>query len=431
VLRVIARLNMGGPAHHVGLLGSRLDQGRYETLLLHGEVGSGEDSLEQSVRSMGVRMARVPGLGPELRPHNDLRALAGLVRAIRLTHPDIVHTHTAKAGMLGRLAAVLAGDPRPVIVHTYHGHVLEGYFGPVHEVAYRGLERRLAGVSDALIGVSEATVDDLVRLRVAPRSKFHVIPIGLDLDAFLSSNRNAGAAFRREVGVGADEVLLTFVGRLVPVKGLDLLLRSVARARAMGAPVRLAIVGDGQLRPDLERLSTELGVAARVHFLGYRQDMVSVAAAADVAVLTSHNEGTPVSLIEAAAAATPSVATAVGGVSDVVTPDTGLLVQPGDAEGLARAITTLVQDGSLRTRLGHQARTHVAAQFSARRLVGDIASLYAELSGKPKCLGPDRRTIVVGSASLGSSTSEQSTTRTGLRPGPTTTDRSRRRPSAT
>ncbi len=131
MLRVIARLNMGGPAHHVGLLGSRLDPERYETLLLHGEVGSGEDSLEESVRARGVRMARVPGLRPELRPHDDARALASLVRAVRLTRPDIVHTHTAKAGMLGRLAAVLAGEPRPVIVHTYHGHVLEGYFGPL------------------------------------------------------------------------------------------------------------------------------------------------------------------------------------------------------------------------------------------------------------------------------------------------------------
>lgn len=370
---------MGGPAHHVGLLGSRLDQERYESLLLHGEVGSGEDSLEESVRARGVRMARVPGLGPEVRPPDDARALGSLVRAVRLTRPHIVHTHTAKAGMLGRLAAVLAGEPRPVIVHTYHGHVLEGYFGPVRNAAYRVLERGLAGVSDALIGVSRATVDDLVRLGVAPRSKFRVIPIGLDLDPFLASNPNAGAAFRREVGVRDGEVLLTFVGRLVPVKRVDLLLRSFAQACAMGAPARLAIVGDGELRQELERLSGDLGVTNRVHFAGYRADMVSVAAAADIAVLTSRNEGTPVSLIEAAAAGTPALATSVGGVGDVVTSETGIIAVPDDATGLAEGIAHLAADADRRARLGEGARRRVRERFSVARLIGDIDALYREL----------------------------------------------------
>jgi glycosyltransferase involved in cell wall biosynthesis len=379
VVRVIARLNMGGPAHHVGLLGSRLDPERYETLLLHGEVGSGEDSLEESVRARGVRMARVPGLGPEVRPPDDARALGSLVRAVRLTRPHIVHTHTAKAGMLGRLAAVLAGEPRPVIVHTYHGHVLEGYFGPVRNAAYRVLERGLAGVSDALIGVSRATVDDLVRLGVAPRSKFRVIPIGLDLDRFLASNPNAGAAFRREVGVRDGEVLLTFVGRLVPVKRVDLLLRSFAQACAMGTPARLAIVGDGELRQELERLSADLGVTNRVHFAGYRADMVSVAAAADIAVLTSRNEGTPVSLIEAAAAGTPALATSVGGVRDVVTSETGIIAVPDDATGLAEGIAHLAADADRRARLGEGARRRVRERFSVARLIGDIDALYREL----------------------------------------------------
>jgi glycosyltransferase involved in cell wall biosynthesis len=379
VVRVIARLNMGGPAHHVGLLGSRLDRERYESLLLHGEVGSGEDSLEESVRARGVRMARVPGLGPEVRPPDDARALGSLVRAVRLTRPHIVHTHTAKAGMLGRLAAVLAGEPRPVIVHTYHGHVLEGYFGPVRNAAYRVLERGLAGVSDALIGVSRATVDDLVRLGVAPRSKFRVIPIGLDLDPFLASNPNAGAAFRREVGVRDGEVLLTFVGRLVPVKRVDLLLRSFAQARAMGAPARLAIVGDGELRQELEWLSGDLGVTNRVHFAGYRADMVSVVAAADIAVLTSRNEGTPVSLIEAAAAGTPALATSVGGVGDVVTSENGIIAVPDDATGLAEGIAHLAADADRRARLGEGARRRVRERFSVTRLIGDIDALYREL----------------------------------------------------
>src|SRR5215211_5425868 len=266
VVRVIARLNMGGPAHVVGLLSSRLDPERYETLLLHGEVGAGEDSLEEAVRAQGASMARVPGLRPELRPQDDARALGSLVRAIRRLRPDIVDTHTAKAGMLGRLAAVLAGGPRPKIVHTYHGHVLEGYFGPLKNATYRGLERRLASVSDALIGVSSATVDDLVRLGIAPRGQFRVIPIGLDLKPFLGADPTAGLEFRREAGVRDGELLVTFVGRLAAIKRGDVLLRAFARARDLGAYVRLAVVGDGERRPELEQLASNLGVREHVYF---------------------------------------------------------------------------------------------------------------------------------------------------------------------
>jgi glycosyltransferase involved in cell wall biosynthesis len=384
VLRVIARLNMGGPAHHVGLLGGMLDRERYETLLLHGEVGPGEASFEDSVRARKVTLAKVPGLSPELRPHQDLRALGSLVRAVRHLRPDIVHTHTAKAGMLGRLAAVLAGGARPAIVHTYHGHVLEGYFDPLRTATYRAIERRLAGASDTLVGVSTATVDDLVRLGIAPRPKFRVIPVGLDLEPFLSASPDAGRAFRREAEASADDVLMTFVGRLVAIKRVDLLLRVVTRARQLGAPVRLAVVGDGPLRPSLERLAAELGVREHVYFAGYRAEMVAVTAAAEIAVLSSDNEGTPVSLIEAAAAGKPAVATIVGGVPDVVTRETGLLAPRGDAERLANGIVTLAGDPALRATMGAQARRRVAQRFSAERLVRDIDSLYSELINQPR-----------------------------------------------
>jgi glycosyltransferase involved in cell wall biosynthesis len=379
VLRVIARLNMGGPAHHVGILGASLDPDRYETLLLHGAVGGGEGSLTDSVRARVATTTEVPGLGPELRPHDDARALAHLALAVRRFRPDIVHTHTAKAGMLGRLAAVLAGRPGPVIVHTYHGHVLEGYFDPIRTAVYRGLERQLGRASDRLIGVSSATVDDLVRLRVAPREKFEVIPIGLDLEPFLTSTPAEGKGFRREMGAQDGEVLLTFVGRLVPIKRVDVLLRAVALARRRESRVRLAIVGDGELRGSLEALASELGIDDRVRFAGYRADMVPVVAAADIAVLSSDNEGTPVSLIEAAAAGKPAAATAVGGVADVVTTDTGILAPQGDPVGLGDAIAELARRRELRQRLGENARAHVRSRFSADRLVKDIDRLYGEL----------------------------------------------------
>src|SRR5215212_2073361 len=177
-------MNVGGPAQHVSIVSGRLDPARYDTLLVTGRVGPGEASADHLAAERGARVLTLPDLGPDIDPAADARALAQLVRVVRGFRPHVVHTHTAKAGFLGRLAAAVAVRPRPRIVHTYHGHVLEGYFGRPKTELYRGLERAAARVSDVLVGVSEATVDDLVRLRVAPRERFRVIPLGLELDAF-------------------------------------------------------------------------------------------------------------------------------------------------------------------------------------------------------------------------------------------------------
>ena len=379
VLRVIARMNLGGPAHHVSLLSGRLPAERYRTLLVSGRVGHGEASAAGLAQRHGALLQPLESLGPDIRPLSDVRALAALILTVRRFQPAIVHTHTAKAGIVGRLAALLAARPRPLIVHTYHGHVLEGYFGRTKTAFYRMSERALARPSDCLIGVSRATVDDLVRMRIAPRSKFRTIALGLELERFLGSKPDDGSSFRREVGAGADDVLLTFVGRLVPIKRIDRMLRVVARARADGAPVRLAIVGDGALRGELETLARTLGLTEVVHFSGYRLDLEAIAAAGDVAILTSDNEGTPVSLIEAAAAATPAVATAVGGVPEVVTRDTGLLAAAQDEPALARAVGLLATDRRLRERMGTHAREHVRKRYSSERLLKDVDALYQQL----------------------------------------------------
>ena len=221
-------MNVGGPAYHVSLLSGRLDRDRYSTLLAHGHTGPGEESFAELARQEGCRVEVVEGLGPQVSPIADLRALFGLIRLTRRYRPEIVHTHTAKAGALGRLAARLAIRPRPIIVHTYHGHVLEGYFGPLLSGAYRLLERFLARSTDRLIAVSQATVDDLVRLGVAPRDAFQVVPLGLDLARFDDPDPEAGADFRRRLGVRPDELLVTFVGRLVAIKRVDVLLRAFA-----------------------------------------------------------------------------------------------------------------------------------------------------------------------------------------------------------
>jgi glycosyltransferase involved in cell wall biosynthesis len=377
VLRIIARMNVGGPAYHVSLLSGRLDPDRFETLLVHGQVGRGEASFEELARREGCAVHPLADLRPEIDPRSDARTLRALVRLVREYQPDIVHTHTAKAGFVGRLAAALT-RPRPLIVHTYHGHVLEGYFGPAKNALYRSLERGLARVSDRLVAVSQATVDDLVRLRVASPERFMVIPIGLDLERFRRPDLDAGAEFRRASGAGDEDLLLGFVGRLVPIKRVDVLLNAFAKLREQHDDARLAIVGDGEERPALEQLAAELRVASAVTFHGFMADVAPVAAASDIAVLSSDNEGTPVSLIEAAAAARPAVATDVGGVRDVVG-DGGLVVPPGDPEAFAAALHRLADDPAERVAMGERAQRHVLARHSVDRLLADVGALYEDL----------------------------------------------------
>jgi glycosyltransferase involved in cell wall biosynthesis len=378
VLRIVARLNAGGPAHHVGLLSSRLDARGYKSVLVHGRVSPGEAPLARFDERYPSHRIELPALGREPRPHHDVVCAWYLARLIRRFRPQIVHTHTAKAGVLGRLAA-LSVVPRPRLVHTFHGHVFHGYFGPRKSGAYRRLEQVLGRVSDRILAVSGATAADLTRLRVAAPEKIRILRLGLDLDPFLRSGIDDGHRFRAELGVLDDELLAITVGRLVGVKRLDRALEAVAAARAQGARVRLAVVGDGPLRPRLEEHARRLGLDGQVSFLGYRDDLVSITAAADVALLTSDNEGTPVSLIEAGASAKPAVATNVGGVREVVPPGAGLVVAPGDIDGLSEALRLLAADPELRRRLGSTARRHTAQVYTAERLLDDMDELYREL----------------------------------------------------
>lgn len=379
MLRIIARMNLGGPAYHVSLLGGRLDRSRYESLLLAGSVGPGEESYDELADRSGARWISVPFLGPELSPAADARALWRLVREIRRFRPDIVHTHAAKAGTLGRVAALLAGRGRPIIVHTYHGHVLRGYFGPARNAIFRSIERALGLVTDCLVGVSRATVDDLVELRIAPARRFRVVPLGLDLARFDRVEPGARGAVRTELGVADDDVVVTFVGRLVPIKRVDRLVDAVAEARRDGARLHLAVVGDGALRAELEEQVRAVGLERHTTFLGYRRDLEAIAAATDVGALSSASEGTPVSLIEAAAAGRPLVATDVGGVRDVVVPGAGFVVSADDVAGFAAALAELAADPALRERMGAHARAHVRERFGVDRLVADVEALYDQL----------------------------------------------------
>lgn len=355
-----------------------MDPGRFETLLVHGRVAPGEESMAGLAEREGATMQYLPPLGQEIDPLADGRALFALRRTIRSFRPDIVHTHTAKAGFLGRSAA-LSHRSRPALVHTFHGHVLEGYFGPAKARFFRLLESTLAHRTDRLVGVSEATVRDLVRLGIAERARFQVIPLGLDLAKYKELGPDAGRSLRKRLNLGPGDVLAVFVGRVVPIKRLDVMLEAFAHAAGAGATLHLAVAGDGEIRGDLEAQAAALGIADRTHFLGYRCDLRPLFAAADLAVISSDNEGTPVSLIEAGAAGLPAIATDVGGVSEVVTPETGILVPPQDPVAFGMALAQLAQDPARRNAMGTAARSRLAPRHAVARLIRDVAALYEEL----------------------------------------------------
>jgi len=372
IARVIARLNVGGPALHTTLLTRKLEP-VWETTLATGVVSSDEVEAEHLLARYAIRVERIPGLGRAPRLGDDVRALFALMSLFRRTRPDIVHTHTAKAGALGRVAAWLSGVPH--VVHTFHGHVFHGYFGRLGSAVTVFVERVLARGTDCVIAVSDEVATDVVeRFGIAERKRVRVIPIGLPLDD-LDGIRDDRDHARAQLGIPADAPVAVMVGRLVPVKEPDVALRVWERVRQHLPDAQLLIVGGGPLLEALQSSGAE-----GVHFLGWQADVRPALAAADAALLTSRNEGTPVALIEAAAAGMPSVATRVGGVPSVVRDgETGLLADRGDDEALAKAVVRLFSDASLRERLGQAARTHVRAGWSDTRLVSDLDALYREL----------------------------------------------------
>jgi len=381
IVRVIARLNVGGPALHVAYLSAGLADRGYDTTLVAGTLAYGEESMATASEDRGVTVVPLVELHREVAPINDLRAVIKLARLIRRERPQILHTHTAKAGTVGRIAAVLAGDARPpIVVHTFHGHVLRGYFNPLLTLVYRVLERVLARVTTVLIAVSPEVRDDLVRLGVAPREKFAVVRLGIELEERVAAASTGRDETRRQLGVPAGAFVVGWVGRMTGVKRADDVIAAFAKLRDHGIDAYLCLVGDGPDRPALERRAHELGVVRRCLFVGYQRDVARFYDAIDALVLPSANEGTPVSVIEALAAGRPAVATAVGGVPDVVRSGVdGILVAPGDTESLARALLELAQDPALRARMGAAGREHVVSRYSVERLIEDMDRLYRSL----------------------------------------------------
>ena len=382
VLRVIARLNMGGPALHVAYLTEGLAQRGYETTLVTGSLARGEESMAFVAEEKGARIVRVPQLSREISPVYDVVSVWRLVSLIRELRPQVLHTHTAKAGAVGRLAAALAGDARPpVVVHTFHGHVLHGYFDPLRTAVFRRLEQALARASTALIAISPEVRDDLVRLGVAPASKFALVRLGVELDRRLAEDDAAARErMRRLFGVPDGRFVVGWVGRMTGIKRTDDVLEAFARLRASGVDAALCMVGEGPDRDAVERHAKRLGITRDCLFPGYQREIGPYYSMFDAFLLTSANEGTPVTAIESLASGTPVVATRVGGVPDVVRDGVdGILVPPADPDATAAALAELARDAERRAAMGAAGQEHVFRKYAVERLVDDVDRLYREL----------------------------------------------------
>lgn len=400
IARILARLNVGGPTRHVVWLTAALEGADFQTTLITGTVPPGEDDMSGFATRHGVEPRVIREMSRELSPR-DLVTIVKLHRMFRELRPDIIHTHTAKAGAAGRIAGLLyrwltpsalLGRPRPVrLVHTFHGHVFHSYYGPLKTRIFIAIERLLARVTDVIITITEQQRREIHEtFGVGRASQFRVIRLGLDLaDAAASADRIAA---RAAAGLAASDLVVGIAGRITAIKNHEMFLR-VAGARAWPENVRFAVYGDGADRPTLEKRARDAGLAARVRFAGTRAAS-EIYAAIDVAALTSLNEGTPLTLIEAMANGIPVISTSVGGVVDVLGDvveratdegaayeirERGITAASGDDRGFAAGLQRLLEDEELRARLAAAGRAFARTTYSKDRLVADIIALYREL----------------------------------------------------
>lgn len=378
LLRLFSRLNIGGPAIHVILVTAGLDPQRYDSRLIVGREGQREGNFFDLAHSKGVSFRVIPSFVRRIQPFLDLVTFVRLYRLMRRQRPDIVHTHTAKAGALGRVAARLAGVP--IVVHTFHGSVFQGYFGGLSCRVFQFIEKVLVRWTDKVVAVSPRVAEELVRRRIAPHEKVEVIYLGLELERFRNIDKYRGE-LRHELRISRSAPLVGVVGRLVSIKEIPTLLRAMKELIVSKPNAVLLVAGDGPERDNLElEAACRLGIGGSVRFLGFRHDLHRIYADLDLAVNCSVNEGTPVALIEAMAAGVPVVATEVGGTPDLLRNGLlGALVPSRDARALSRAMIDVLDHRERVLELAAKAQTDVIERFRSERLVADLDHLYTQL----------------------------------------------------
>lgn len=403
IIRIIARLNVGGPARQVVWLTEALQDDEFTSLLISGTVPAGEEDMCYFADEHGVEPIFIAEMSRELSP-KDIISLIKVYRILRSEKPDIVHSHTAKAGTIGRAAAfayrwltwgTLIGRPRRVrVVHTFHGHVFHSYYGNFKTRIFVFIEKLLARfATDKIVVITGQQLREICEeTGVGRRAQFEMIPLGIDLTEFDQNSQNA-TRFKEEIGVSENELLIGFVGRLTEIKNIPMFLNSAAAFLTSpdAPPARFVIVGDGHLRAELERAVIELGISEKISFAGNRSDTAEIYSSLDIVALTSLNEGTPLSLIEAMAAGRPVISTAVGGVVDLLGEgqmskqgfmicERGISAHSGDVDEFCKGLIYLAKNERLRMELGRSGRAFIIGAYSKGRLVTDIKKLYRQLN---------------------------------------------------
>lgn len=408
IARVIARL-VGGAATQAILMTDAFQKKGYRVLLLTGEAPSEEASMESSAQERGVQPIKIDTLSRKLSAAADGKTLWRLIQLFRQERPLVVHTHTAKAGTLGRLAAMATGVP--VRVHTFHGHVFSGYFSPLRTRIFLAIERFLGRHTDCIIAISRLQRHELVETyRIATPDKVVTVPLGFDLAPFLRVNGPDGV-LHAELGCSRQRALVGWIGRMTAIKAPLLFIESALRIQAAWPSLQFVMVGDGELRPDCEAHILEAGLQGKVALTGWKRDLTSVYADLDLVLLTSINEGTPLTLLEAMASGRAFVATDVGGVRDLMVGtarreqgwlrfDNGILV-PRDADLIAESTRYLMQRPELRQEMGCAGREFVRTHYSHDRLANDLEELYIRLARRKKCLTENAEAaVLLNSASV-------------------------------
>jgi len=395
VLRILNRLIIGGPAINATYLTRYMDG--FETRLIIGGKDDHEEDATHLTEKLGIQPVYIPQMKRAINPLNDRIAYNEIRNIIDEFKPDIVHTHAAKAGVIGRMAADAAGVP--VILHTFHGHVFHSYFNKLQTDSFIMIERYLAKKSTGIIAISESQKKDLgTTYKICEPKKIEIVPLGLDIDKFLENADEKRATFRRKFFIADDEIAIGIIGRIVPIKNHKLFVAAAARLLSMtDKKIKFIIVGDGDMRGQVETEFQRMGIsysyfpehaiAATAVCTSWQTKIDEVLAGLDIVALTSHNEGTPLSLIEAQAAGKPVVSTNVGGVTDVVMQNLGGFITLPDAEvEFSEALLRLVNDPELREKLGAFGKSFVTRKFSYHRLVDDMSSYYFRLLDKHKVM---------------------------------------------
>jgi glycosyltransferase involved in cell wall biosynthesis len=379
---MIARLNVGGPAIHTTLLTKYMEEKGYQTLLVSGREEKYEGNMLYLAEEKGVKPVIINEMSREIRPRQDWISYKKICRLMEEFKPDIVHTHTSKAGTLGRLAA--HKYKVPVVVHTFHGHVLRGEFGPIRSEVFRQVEKFLARYTDRLVFISGTGKGELVELGVAPPEKFAVVYLGLELEKFRNAKQQRGA-IRHELGLSEDDYLVGMVARLAGIKNHAEYFEAIRRIAPTNPNIHFAVIGDGPTREQLSAIVRDMKIQSNVHFLGMRQDMVQVHADLDLCVLTSRNEGLPVAFLEALSSGTPILGSDVGATRELRLPNWPVALYPlGNVDEFVIAVLDIHKNREPYSAMAREVKDLVIKRFSIHRLVDDLDRLYRQLLEEKK-----------------------------------------------